>query len=71
MNTWLANGVAAFNGVIALLIIIIGALAGAIVDGMAGLLIAGGGFIVAILFCGPMAVILDIRDQLIKLNSQR
>lgn len=81
MNKWLANCVAKSNAAIAILAILVGvilAVSAAIGAGvgigigsgvLAGALAAGGALIFVIMFCGPMAVILDIRDQLVKLNS--
>lgn len=71
MNNWLANSFSALNGVVALVVIVIGTAAAIAVKGTAGILIAAVAFMIAIMFCGPMAVILDIRDQLRKMNSPR
>ena len=71
MNNWLANGFSTLNGVIAVVIVIAGAAAAIAVGGTVGVLLAAGAFIIAIMFCGPMAVLLDIRDQLIKMNRPR
>ena len=70
MNKFLSEGLSLINSFLAILITLFGGVFGYFFAGAIGVL-AGlvGGFMVATLVCGILAVFLDIRDELVLANN--
>ena len=68
MNKFLASSIAFVNQLLAVVLIVIGSLAGA-ADNWG---IVGGflGFIVAVIVCGTLALLVDIRDELTTIRKE-
>ena len=80
MNRWLASGLGRLNGLLALLLIIAGLVVGIMsgvrlgpsmgfVMGLTGA-VMGGGFL-AILVCGFLAILIDMKDALHRIEEQQ
>lgn len=70
MNKLLAGTIRTLNGLIAVLLVISGGATAAALGGR-GLSILGGlilGFLVAVLICGVLAILIEIRSELIKIR---
>ena len=76
MNKLLAESVRFLNGLVAILLIVIGAMAGRIGAAQSfgnpeGGMIIGAllGFIVAVMFCGLLATFIEIRNELVAIRQ--
>lgn len=71
INKFLADGLAALNAALAVLIVFIAGLAGGAAYGALGLgLGVVLGMVVATVVCGALAVVLDIRENLVAIQAR-
>ncbi len=70
LNKWLANSLGGINALLAVGIILFGGAAGSSMGGEAGFIVGAiFGAVFAVLVCGFLAIILEIRTQLIEANK--
>ena len=70
MNSLLANTIGVFNGLLALLFVIAGALIGQSQLEDMGLIVGlVVGFILAVVVCGILAIFISMRDELIEIRK--
>ena len=71
MNKFLADALSSVNALIAFLIIVVPAFAAGVSGGSPLAFVVGGaaGLILAILICGTLALLLNIRDEIVLANA--
>ena len=70
MNKYLADSLTALNLVIAILVILSCAFVGMRNGGFIGFVVGGsGGFLLASMICGTFALLIDIRNEVVRLNE--
>jgi hypothetical protein len=70
LNKWLANSLGGINALLAVGIILSGGVAGSSMGGGAGFIVGAiFGAVFAVLVCGFLAIILEIRAQLTEVNK--
>ncbi|HEY1299664.1 MAG TPA: hypothetical protein VGF07_04155 [Stellaceae bacterium] len=72
MNKLLAGAVRFLNGLLALVLIVAGAAAGAALPHGSpahAVIGAGAGFVIALIFCGLLALFVEMRTELIKIRT--